>query len=103
MTQMVTQVGNIAGSIKKKNRKVILKYENKQYFNTRNLSLGRLIGTTDRAQESNHEIIRKLNHMLDRVELDRPYLLRDKIDVVDSATSRGLSPSDSFSHDVVRL
>lgn len=59
------------------------KYQGK-CFNSRNQSLGKLIQTTDRIQENNQNQIRLLHKILDRVELDRPYLIKDKIQMVAS-------------------
>ncbi len=52
------------------------------YFNKRSISLGRLISTTDKAQSSTKQQVYKLHKILDRVELDRPYLIKDKITMI---------------------
>ena len=58
------------------------------------MSLGRLIDTTDRIQ-ANHQTLRsRLHKMLDRVELDRPYLLKDKISLVTSPIKHHTSKID---------
>lgn len=63
-------------------------------FNQRNQNLGSLIKTTDRIQKNNKDQIMLLHKILDRVELDRPYLFKDKIAMVANSTvsHRSLSP-----------
>ena len=89
---MVSQLQNIESLTAKKRRKVaepvavektsklIDRYQEK-YFNSRNMYIGRLISTTDRVQQNNQTMIKRLHKMLDRVELDRPYLFKDKLHI----------------------
>lgn len=54
----------------------------KKFFNSRNMYLGRLLDTTDRVLSSKNLMIQRLHRLLDRVELDRPFLFKDKVKTV---------------------
>lgn len=54
----------------------------KKYFNSRNMYLGRLLDTADRVLSNKDLMIRRLHQLLDRVELDRPFLFKDKVKTV---------------------
>ena len=44
--------------------------------------LGRLIYTTDRVLSNKDMMVKRLHQLLDRVELDRPFLIKDKVKTV---------------------
>ncbi len=77
-------------------RELLKKYQ-KQYFNNRNNSLGKLVDTTERVLGNNQKMNKDLNKMLDRVELDRPFLFRDKIKTVASHYPRQGAGANSSS------
>jgi|LauGreDrversion4_2_1035121.scaffolds.fasta_scaffold2264326_1 hypothetical protein len=44
--------------------------------------LGRLIDTTDRVLSNKELMVKRLHKLLDRVDLDRPFLFRDKVKTI---------------------
>lgn len=60
---------------------MIEKYH-KKYFNTRNVYIGRLLDAADRVLSNKDLMIMRLHKLLDRVELDRPFLFKDKVKTV---------------------
>jgi hypothetical protein len=54
----------------------------KKYLHKRNLPIAKLLKTTERVQINQHEMSSKLHKMLDRVELDRPLLFKEKIETL---------------------
>ncbi|CDW79031.1 UNKNOWN [Stylonychia lemnae] len=77
--------------------KEMLRKKFKKFFNKRNIQIARLINTTDRVQSNHEEMSLKLQKMLDRVELDRPLLFKEKIETIwnyndDQSGSSSVSP-----------
>ncbi len=54
----------------------------KKYLHKRNLPIAKLLTTTERVQNNQKIMSNKLHKMLDRVELDRPLLFREKIETL---------------------
>lgn len=54
----------------------------KQHFNSRNLPIAKLLTTTERITHNHKKINKKLNKMLDRLDLDRPLLFKEKLQTV---------------------
>lgn len=60
----------------------ILQNKFKKFFHSRNIQIAKLINTTDRIQTNHKDMSSKLHKMLDRVELDRPLLFKEKMDTL---------------------
>lgn len=54
----------------------------KKYLHKRNLPIAKLLNTTERVQNNQKIMSTNLHKMLDRVELDRPLLFREKIETL---------------------
>jgi hypothetical protein len=74
---------------------LVSKYQ-QAYFSGRSISLGKLISTTDRVLQTEQDQVSALHKVLDRVEIDRPYLIKDKVSLIASLKANG-SDGSSYS------
>jgi len=67
---------------------LVSKYQ-QAYFTGRSISLGKLISTTDRVLQTEQEQVSALHKVLDRVEIDRAYLVKDKVSMIAGLKANG--------------
>eukprot|EP00347_Sterkiella_histriomuscorum_P021644 403333262 len=107
MTQMHTELSSMTHQIEKievedKRRQILKEYHSirekkesqekediqalkkylKKHFHKRNIQIAKMINTTDRIQLNNQVMSNKLQKMLDRVEIDRPLLFKEKLEAL---------------------
>lgn len=54
----------------------------KKYFNKKTKAIANLINTTEKIQSNTKLMSEKLHKMIDRLELDRPLLFKEKIQIL---------------------